>query len=345
MSLHRLRGVVQHYAWGDTAAIPRWLNVAADGRPWAELWFGTHHNGHAVLDRSSDAGTAPLASVAGTLPYLVKVLAAAQPLSLQTHPSAEQAAVGFARENAAGIAMTDPRRIYVDASPKPEFIYALSDFEAVCGFLADEAAIASCTSAGAPELAAHVAAHGVANTVRSLVSGDNTFVAANPPAHVRFIADSHRGDPRAVVALLMHHVRLAPGDTLFLESGNVHAYLRGTAIEVMSSSDNVVRAAFTTKHVDPDEFARVATLSPTAPSRPTPHHDANGDVTYRPAGAPFVVRVVRVDGERECSIPTGGAIMLPVRGDVTSLGTTAAFADAGSAHLRGNGDVIMVSSS
>jgi mannose-6-phosphate isomerase len=345
VSLHRLRGVVQHYAWGDTTAIPRWMNVAPDGRPWAELWFGTHHNGHAALDSSTDAHDEPLASVAGRLPYLVKVLAAAQPLSLQTHPSAEQAVAGFARENASGIAITDPRRIYVDASPKPEFIYALTAFEAVCGFLDDDAAITSCTSAGAPELAGHVEEHGLANTVRTIVSGSHGFVATNPPAHVRFIADSHPDDPRAVVALLMHHVRLAPGDTLFLESGNVHAYLRGTAIEVMSSSDNVVRAAFTTKHVDADEFTRVATLAPTAPLRPTPHRDADGDVTYRPAGAPFVVRIVRIDGERDCSIPTGGAILLPARGDVTSLGATAAFADAGRVQLHGNGDVVMVSSS
>ncbi len=345
MSLHRLRGIVQHYAWGDTAAIPRWMNVAPDGRPWAELWFGTHHNGHATLDVSGSSGAAPLASVAGTLPYLVKVLAAAQPLSLQTHPSAEQAAAGYARENAAGIPVADPRRIYVDASPKPEFIYALTDFEAVCGFLDDAAAIAACTDAGATELAAHVAAHGLRNAVRAIVSGERTFVAATPPAHVRFIADSHPHDPRAIVALLMHHVRLAPGDTLFLESGNVHAYLRGTAVEVMSSSDNVVRAAFTTKHVDPHEFVRVATLTPTAPSQPTPQREANGDVVYRPAGAPFVVRIVHVDGERHCDVPTGGAILLPVRGEVTSLGAAAAFADAGPVQLRGNGDVVMVCTS
>ena len=342
MSLHRLRGTVQHYAWGDTAAIPRWMNVAPDGRPWAELWFGTHHNGHAAID---DTTGTTLASVAGMLPYLVKVLAAAQPLSLQTHPSAEQAAAGFARENAAGIAVGDPRRIYVDESPKPEFVYALTDFEAVCGFLDEDAAIASCTAAGAPDLAAHIAAHGLANTVRTIIAGDRRFVAAKPPAHVAHIAAHHPDDPRALVALLMHHVRLAPGDSLFLESGNVHAYLRGTAIEIMSSSDNVVRAAFTTKHVDPDEFVRVATLAPTAPSRPTPQHEANGDVTYRPAGAPFVVRILRVDGERRCDVPVGGAILLPARGDVTSLGTTAAFADAGHVQLRGAGDVVMVSSS
>lgn len=344
MSLHRLRGVVQHYAWGDTTAIPRWMNVAADGRPWAEVWFGTHHNGHSAIDSPDGARNESLAAVAGTLSYLVKVLAAAQPLSLQTHPSAEQATAGFARENAAGIAVGDPRRIYVDASPKPEFVYAITDFEAVCGFLDDDAAITSCADAGAPELAAHVAAHGLADTVRTIISGDRRFAATNPPAHVRFIADCHPDDPKAVVALLMHHVRLAPGDTLYLESGNVHAYLRGTAVEIMSSSDNVVRAAFTTKHVDPDEFVRVATLAPTAPSRPTPQREENGDLTYRPAGAPFVVRILRVDGARDCEIPRGGAILLPARGDVTSLGATAAFADAGRVQLRGAGDVVMVSS-
>ena len=340
MSLHPLRGTVQHYAWGDTAAIPRRMNVAPDGRPWAELWFGTHPNGHSVID--GPTGTT-LDSVAGTLPYLVKVLAAAQPLSLQTHPSAAQAAAGFARENAAGIPLRDPRRIYVDASPKPEFIYALTDFEAVCGFLDDDAAIASCTSAGAPELAGHVAAHGVANTVRTIVSGSHGFVATNPPAHVRFIADSHPDDPRAVVALLMHHVQLAPGDTLFLESGNVHAYLHGTAIEVMSSSDNVVRAAFTTKHIDVEEFTNVARLAPSRPSRPVPLREANGDATYRITDAPFVVRVLAIADKRECLVPPGGAILISVSGNVAPLANGAAFAEAGRVDLSGNGAIIMVS--
>lgn len=345
MSLHRLRGTVQHYAWGDTAAIPRWMNATPDGRPWAELWFGTHRNGRTTIDDGGGTGDAPLDVVAGTLPYLVKVLAAAQPLSLQTHPSAEQAAAGFARENAAGIAVGDPRRIYVDASPKPEFVYALTDFEAVCGFRDDDAAIAACTSAGAPELAEYLAMHGLAATVRAIISGAVSFVATTPPAYVQFISDHYPDDPRAIVAVLMHHVRLAPGDTLFLESGNVHAYLHGTAIEVMSASDNVVRAAFTTKHVDVDEFVRVARLAPTAPSGPLPQHEPNGDLVYRPGGAPFVVRVSDIDGDREFDVPSGGAILLPVRGNVPSLGTTAAFADAGRMHLNGTGTVMMVSSS
>jgi len=340
VSLHLLRGTVQHYAWGDDAAIPRWLNEPADGRPWAELWFGTHRNG-ATTVRGTDTA---LGIVAGTLPYLVKVLAAAQPLSLQTHPSSAQAVAGFARENAAGVALDDARRIYVDSSSKPEFIYALSDFEAVCGFLAPDAAIAAGRAAGAEALAGHLATHGLAATVRDVLGGAHEFVASHPPAHVATIARHHPGDPRAIVALLMHHVRLAPGDTLFLESGNVHAYLHGTAIEVMSASDNVVRAAFTTKHVDVAEFLRVAELSPTAPVRPVAERRSNpAALTYRIDEAPFVVNVVDVDDVAKWAIPRGGAILLPAHGTINSLGTTAAYADEGVVELRGHGTVVIVS--
>lgn len=341
MSLHLLRGTVQHYAWGDTTAIPRWMNQPTDGRPWAELWFGTHRNGATTLRDSDDA----LSSMAGNLPYLVKVLAAAQPLSLQTHPSAEQAAEGFSRETSAGIALDDPRRIYVDASPKPEFVYALDEFEAVCGFLPADVAIGACRSAGADALGDHLQSHGLAATARDVIAGSRTFTASRPPAHLAAIARHHPGDPRTIVALLMHHVMLSPGDTLFLESGNVHAYLRGTAIEVMSSSDNVVRAAFTSKHVDVDEFLRVATLAPTAPVRPVAEQRRNpAALTYRIAEAPFVIDVVGVAGETTWTVPRGGAIVVPAVGAIDSLPHTAAFADEGVVQLHGHGTVVIVSS-
>jgi mannose-6-phosphate isomerase len=111
-----VRGVVQHYAWGDPEFIPRLLGVEPDGQPWAELWLGTHPNGPTVL-----ADGRPLEAIAGRLPYLLKVLAAGHPLSLQTHPNPEQAVAGFARGD------------YPDDQPKPELLCALTHFEALCG--------------------------------------------------------------------------------------------------------------------------------------------------------------------------------------------------------------------
>ncbi|MFZ9489030.1 MAG: type I phosphomannose isomerase catalytic subunit, partial [Ilumatobacteraceae bacterium] len=128
----RLKGAVQHYAWGDRFALPEMLEITADGRPWAEIWYGTHPRGPAHIDESVHL-PAPtyLSDEIGDLPFIVKLLAAAQPLSLQTHPSASQAARGFAREEAAGISLDAKQRMYVDDRAKPEMVIALDSFEAL----------------------------------------------------------------------------------------------------------------------------------------------------------------------------------------------------------------------
>ena len=111
-----VRGVVQHYAWGDTTFIPELLGETADGQPWAELWLGTHPSGPATIDDGR-----PLLELTGDLPYLLKVIAAAQPLSLQVHPTTSQAIDGFARG------------VYPDDRAKPELLCALTRFDALCG--------------------------------------------------------------------------------------------------------------------------------------------------------------------------------------------------------------------
>ena len=141
-----IEGAVRSYDWGSLTAIPDLLGRPATGEPWAELWLGAHPAAPATvgaraepLDRliASDPAAALGSAVAsryGRLPFLPKVLAAAAPLSLQAHPSAEQAAAGFEREEAMGIPLDAPRRMFRDRSAKPELICALSGFEALCGF-------------------------------------------------------------------------------------------------------------------------------------------------------------------------------------------------------------------
>ena len=147
--LKPLRGVVRRYEWGSRTAIPDLLGLPADGDPWAELWLGAHPSaparvGPEPLDRliasDPEAALGPeTAARFGRLPFLAKVLAAARPLSLQAHPSAEQARAGFEREQALGIPLDSPRRSFRDRSHKPELVCALSEFEALCG-LRDPAA-------------------------------------------------------------------------------------------------------------------------------------------------------------------------------------------------------------
>jgi mannose-6-phosphate isomerase len=258
--MRRIEGVVQHYAWGDPAFIPGLLGLEPDGRPWAELWIGTHPNGPATfLD-----GT-PLGDVTGPLPYLLKVLAAAEPLSLQTHPNAEQAADGFARG------------VYPDRNAKPELLCALTPFEALCGVRPVGATLALLgkLGQGAAELAEVLVERGPGPALDRLYRGvldarpliDACAAAAGPEAAwVRRLADMYPGEPSVAATLLLNLVRLAPGEALRLEAGNLHAYLHGAGIELMGASDNVVRGGLTVKQVDVDEL--LAVLDPTPLDQP-----------------------------------------------------------------------------
>ena len=294
-----LRGAIQHYAWGDRYALPELLEVTADGRPWAEIWFGTHPRGQAHVDDSLHH-PAPtfLVDEVGELPFIVKLLSAAQPLSLQTHPSKEQAAAGFSREERAGVPLDAGHRVYPDDRAKPEMIVALSMFEALCGFVDAETAVRACEAAGAKELAARVRRDGVAAAAEAVLRGETFGDVISPSAAMQQL-NEHYDDSKSMVALLMHHVRLAPGEALFLDARNVHTYLYGTALEVQGSSDNVVRAAFTEKHVDIDEFLSVATLASVTDPRVVPTV-ARGDSSWQSyayrCAAPFTVMRHDING-------------------------------------------------
>ncbi len=340
----RLKGVVQHYAWGDRFALPELLEVTADGRPWAELWFGTHPRGPAQIDDELHR-PAPtyLADEVGSLPFIVKLLAAAQPLSLQTHPSVVQAQAGFAREEATHVPLDAPHRVFADPHAKPEMVIALDQFAALCGFVSDDMAIQQCTDAGASELAAHVRQHGVGATARAVLSGKQFAAPASPSPAMQQITE-HYDDPRALVALLMHHVRLAPGEALFLDAGTVHAYLYGTALEVQGSSDNVLRAAFTEKHVDLDQFLAVASLEPTAEQR-VATEQLNAITTAYRCAAPFRVMRHEINGTFQLTTNTPHTLLVCTSGSTTSLarGAAAYLAAGESIELTGAAAVYTVS--
>ncbi len=248
-----ITGVVQHYVWGDHEFIPRLLGVEADGRPWAELWLGTHPSGPATLPDGR-----PLDEVTGPLPYLLKVLAAAEPLSLQAHPGREQARAGFAAGR------------YPDPEPKPELLCALGPFEAFCGVRPVDATLSLLDELGAGELASVLRRHGPGEAIEALYRGRipvEPIVAAaadsaRPEATwVRRLAERYPGDASVAVTLLLNHVRLAAGEAIRLGPGNLHAYLGGAGIELMGASDNVVRGGLTVKPVDVDDL--LAVLDPT----------------------------------------------------------------------------------
>ncbi len=257
MPVRAVEGVVQHYDWGDHEFIPALLGVENAGRPWAELWLGTHPRGPTRLDDGT-----PLLELAGELPYLLKVLAAAEPLSLQAHPSADQARAGF------------ERGVFGDPSPKPELLVALTDFEALCGVRPVDRTTSLLSGIDASLLADTLASRGPDAVIRDLYTGAldaAPFVAAcrgraEPEAvWVQRLDEMYPGDPSVAVALLLNHVVLRPGQALHLTAGNLHGYLRGSGIELMGASDNVVRGGLTSKEVDVDVLLEVVDLTPRPP--------------------------------------------------------------------------------
>jgi mannose-6-phosphate isomerase len=319
--MFRLDNPVQHYAWGSRTAIPGLLGRSPTGAPWAELWMGAHArapsivvgDGRTLLEYiAADPGRALGREVAarsgGELPFLFKVLAAAEPLSLQAHPSLAQAEAGFAAEEAAGVPRDAPHRNYKDAHHKPELLCALEPFEALCGFrpVAETIALLQRLDVDAlDDMLARLQAQPDANGLR-VVFGElmrlpasqcATLVSAvvdaaqrvveGPFAHeclwaVRLHA-AYPGDAGVVGAMLLNLVHLAPGDAIFLPAGNLHAYLRGVGVELMASSDNVLRGGLTPKHVDVDALLDVLDFEPLAFAPLHPEDDGEEAVYRTPA--------------------------------------------------------------
>jgi mannose-6-phosphate isomerase len=321
----QIEGIPRDYDWGSRSAIEDMLGIPRDGNPIAELWFGAHPDDPArvpSLKTTLDALIAddPVAALGrataerfdGKLPFLLKVLAAERPLSIQVHPSLAQARAGFAAEDAAGIPRDARERKYRDANHKPELVCALTPFEALCGFrsaqdaksvlerfaLAELAALSGLLDADEPLRAAFIhlltlpdpapLALAVAERARVLAADDPNDGAARAV----LLADEHfAGDVGVVLSLLLNYVVLEPGEAIFLGAGNVHAYLRGVGIEIMANSDNVLRCGLTPKHIDVAEVLKVADFSPLRDARWRPEQAER----FRVPVSDFGLRRVELD--------------------------------------------------
>jgi mannose-6-phosphate isomerase len=283
----QLRSTVRHYDWGSRTVIPELLGEPSPAdKPYAELWMGAHPDEPSVLadgtalDKAIATepdlflGAAVRERFGDRLPFLMKVLAAEAPLSLQAHPTAAQARAGFDAEEAAGIPRNDPARTFRDPHHKPELLVALTEFEALCGFRPVEESLHCLAKLQVPELKPTIAAlargglravilqllalseERVTALVATVAATAARFVAAGDPEFINtyrwaaHLAQTHPGDPGVVISLMCNHLKLSPHEAVFLPAGNLHAYLSGAGVEVMSSSDNVIRGGLTTKHVD-----------------------------------------------------------------------------------------------
>lgn len=315
LSIARLKCDVRHYAWGSTEAMSRILAKDPSGEPEAELWMGAHPSAPSQV--LTDTGWQPLdqliaaAPVAwlgdevaerfdGKLPFLFKILAADQPLSLQAHPTKTQAEEGFAREEEEGIPRDAGHRNYKDDNHKPEIICALTDFWALCGFKPVDELSTYLRELNPPalkeELQAFLASPGP-ETLQALFARlleleggprDDLVIsvvryAENLSSDPRWewilkIHDQYPGDIGVAAASLLNVLHLEPGQSLYQGAGLLHAYLHGVGVELMANSDNVLRGGLTPKHVDIPELVKTLSFEPgrDTPAGPTPQGDGSG---------------------------------------------------------------------
>ncbi len=351
-----LEGVVRNYDWGSPTAIPDLLRRPATGEPWAELWFGAHPSAPSLVGPSkrpldeliaADAPTALGAEVArrfDSLPFLLKVLAADSPLSLQAHPSVSQAESGFLREEATGLPADAPDRSFRDCRHKPELICALTEFEALCGFRSPAASVDILATIdtealdpirhrlsgepGAEDLKAlleHLlrldttAAASMTESVVAACAADGPDLGRSERAMAAKVGRLYPGDAGVVVALLLNLVTLQPGEALFLDAGNLHAYLGGMGVEIMANSDNVVRGGLTSKRVDVSSLLDVVDAAPLAPRIQRPRV-VDGTARYEAPVAEFDLSRIEVEGSFHALF--GAAILLCTSGEANIGGLT-----------------------
>ena len=339
-------------AWGSATEIPPLLGLEPTGRPQAELWMGAHpaapsrlRSGGTLAERIEEDPTGELSPVVmrhfgARLPFLMKIIAAERPLSLQVHPNLQQARAGYAAEQQRGVPIGSPERSYVDPNHKPELVCALTPFEALCGFrpIAGTLRLLTGLAEAAPAVTKYVEAlrarpdrDGLrevvtglltvpANRRRRLVDGVLAACAAGSaefPAEYATgvqLGEAYPGDPGVVIALLLNRITLQPGQAMFLSAGNVHCYLHGTAVEVMANSDNVLRGGLTGKHVDVPELLRVVDVADGRAPLMVPKEQGPGHTAYRPPVPDFRLDTYALTESPAEMRLTGPRIVLTVAG-------------------------------
>jgi mannose-6-phosphate isomerase len=339
--MDRLTGTVQPYAWGSTTALPEFLGEEPNGEPQAELWLGAHASapsrlGDRGLDEVIEADPEAVVGVASTveygarLPYLLKVLAAGKPLSLQAHPSRAQAEAGFAREEEAGIARDAPDRTYRDDWPKPEAFVGLGEVDALCGFREPAATYSLFERLGVPAAVRLMeplrtdpesglrdvferllrlsdgelsVLDDVVEASRSIDSDDELSRFAQTAVE---LATHFPHDPGVLAALLMNRVGYGRNQAMYLPAGNLHAYLHGLGVEIQANSDNVLRGGLTSKHIDVEELLTLLDFTPGQPEVMDGVEQTPGVFAYPTPVPEFALWRVECDG---------AAVALPAEGD------------------------------
>lgn len=366
--MRRLTGTVKRYTWGSRDAIPTLLGRKPDGLPWAEYRFGTHHTSEAALDDGVPLSRyireypqvlskATLELFGPQLPYVIKLMAADSPLSLQAHPSRELAIQGYAQEALFGYPLDHPERCYIDDWPKPELLVALTRFDGLVGFrdpvetaglfeglgidreltsvigpLRDRVETLALEEVFLDVLTINRRRHLVDVVLAAAVEKLDAPGELGRFAKLAVDLDEHfPGDPGILAALLLNPITLHPGEAVALPPGIMHSYLRGLALEATGASDNTIRGALTQKRIDVDGLIRVVDFAPTVPEIITPSYGSDGAHLYstpffsefelwliEPLGT-YSVEIPHADDAR-IAITTEGECELSSEGSVFRLG-------------------------
>ena len=339
-TIFAIKGVVQNYSWGGKTFIPRLLNIGnSENKPHAEYWLGAHENASAIIDAETKLAAAissnpalilgeGVAKLFGRLPYLLKVLDVREMLSIQVHPSKEDAIKGYEEENEKGIPKDSPTRNYKDDNHKPELMVALSDFWLLHGFKpADELHSVFSTTEELFFLKDIFINGGYQEVYKTLMELSQQDVNEKlEPLLSRIVPKYESGElpkdsadfwaaraaqtfnqpgkiDRGIFSIyLFNVVFLSTGQAIFQDAGIPHAYLEGQNMEIMANSDNVLRGGLTTKHVDVAELMKHVKYQPTIPAiiSGTPI-DEYQSVFLSPA-RDFELSLIKIADGETCSI-------------------------------------------
>lgn len=353
-----LKNTIQEYAWGSPRAIPDLLGQRnLENKPQAELWMGAHpkapsrvqYNGQwvSLLDLISKSpkdvlGEKTAKNFDNKLPYLFKVLAAAKPLSIQAHPNLRQAREGFKRENARRIPLDASHRNYRDDNHKPECLCALTQFWALSRFRSISGMLSYlekvCAHGLDPEikdLQRQPTSDGLKRFYTALMSMDarrqNQVVAEALKQAQRFasddpvfqwmlkLADDYPNDIGVLSPILLNLICLEPGQAIFLNAGELHAYLKGLGIELMANSDNVLRGGLTPKHVDVPELLRVLEFEDKDATLLKPQASIADELVYPSPAKEFELSVITLNKGAQYRSPVDRSveILICTRGKAT----------------------------
>ncbi|MQY77493.1 MAG: mannose-6-phosphate isomerase, class I [Spirochaeta sp.] len=343
MKIAKLKNSIQEYAWGSYTAIPELLGEPSPAeKPQAELWMGAHHKAPSEVimgnrkialpelikeDPAAILGIKTAEKYNGSLPFLFKVLAMAEPLSIQAHPNQAQAKKGFARENKQDIPIDGFNRNYRDTNHKPEILCALTTCWALKGFRPIEQIVSIMAPLNITGIAPLVEAldknpneQGLRRFFASLLTLDpesKRVSVAEVLAHIQHnrgdtegaaepcrrwiikLNERYPGDIGVLSPLFLNLVEVKPGEALFLQAGQLHAYLQGVGIELMANSDNVLRGGLTPKHIDVAELLSILDFKGAEAEKVQIESSAAGEEFYLTPAAEFRLSRISVEEGQE----------------------------------------------